>query len=144
MKKQSLYEILEVSVEASQEEIKLSYWRLSKLHHPDKTGGDDTKMKELSHAYQILGNEENRKRYDDTGSEDTRDPFEDRYNSTIIPMFLKIVSELDNEYTNPIDKMLGMLERQENELRSMLVELISQKTVIEKRIPRIKRGDLLM
>lgn len=57
------YKILGVNENSSQDEIKNAYRNLSKIHHPDK-GGDENKFKELSEAYQILGDEQKRKQYD--------------------------------------------------------------------------------
>ncbi len=50
------FEILELSPEASFEELKLQYRRLVKLYHPDKTGniGDDEKVQSIIRAYEIL------------------------------------------------------------------------------------------
>lgn len=57
------YQILNVSTDASLEEIKKSYRKLVKVHHPD-TGGDDNQFKKLSDAYETLSNPERRKLYD--------------------------------------------------------------------------------
>lgn len=57
------YGILGVKKEADQAEIKKAYRNLSKKHHPD-VGGDEAKFKEISEAYQVLGNEQKRKEYD--------------------------------------------------------------------------------
>lgn len=57
------YKVLGVSENASQEDIRKKYRSLSLKYHPDK-GGDDKKFKELNEAYQILGNKENREKYD--------------------------------------------------------------------------------
>ena len=48
------YETLNVSKDAAPEEIKKSYRKLVKEHHPDKTGGDDSKFKQISEAYETL------------------------------------------------------------------------------------------
>ena len=57
------YNILGVSENASQEEIKKSYKKLANKHHPDK-GGDEAKFKEISVAYDTLGDESKRHEYD--------------------------------------------------------------------------------
>jgi DnaJ homolog subfamily A member 2 len=64
----SLYDKLSVDKNASTEEIKKSYHKLSKVLHPDK-GGDPEKFKEIQHAYEILSDSEKRNMYDVTGSE---------------------------------------------------------------------------
>lgn len=67
-----LYETLELEKDASQKEIKKAYFRLSKVHHPDK-GGDEHKFKEISAAYEILSDPEKRKQYDEYGLEGVDD-----------------------------------------------------------------------
>lgn len=67
-----LYETLELEKDASQKEIKKAYFRLSKIHHPDK-GGDAHKFKEISAAYEILSDPEKRKQYDEYGLEGVDD-----------------------------------------------------------------------
>jgi len=60
------YEVLGVSRDASQEEIKKAYRTLAHKHHPDK-GGDEKKFKEINEAYQVLGNPQKRSQYDQFG-----------------------------------------------------------------------------
>lgn len=63
----NLYQILEVSQTSSQMEIKKSYRKLAKKYHPDHNPNDNEaseKFKELSSAYEILGNEQLRQKYD--------------------------------------------------------------------------------
>ena len=62
------YQTLGVSKSVSQDEVKAAFRKLAHQHHPDKTGGDDKKFKELNEAYQILGDPEKRKKYDQFGS----------------------------------------------------------------------------
>ncbi len=59
------YEILGVSKEATQEEIKKKFREMAKKTHPDKTKEDSEEaMVELNKAYEILSDEERRERYD--------------------------------------------------------------------------------
>lgn len=64
------YNILGVSKNASQDEIKQAFRKLAHKYHPDKAGGDELKFKEINEAYQILGDEKKRKQYDQFGSND--------------------------------------------------------------------------
>ena len=57
------YQILGVDPGASQEEIKKTYRKLSKEHHPDR-GGDETKFKQISEAYGTVGDAKKRAEYD--------------------------------------------------------------------------------
>lgn len=66
-----LYEILEVKRDASEQEIKKSYRKLAHQFHPDKNQGNneaEERFKEISAAYDILGDANKRKQYDLTGS----------------------------------------------------------------------------
>jgi len=60
------YQILGISRDSSQDEIKKAYRKLAHKHHPDK-GGDERKFKEINEAYQILSNAEKRAQYDRFG-----------------------------------------------------------------------------
>lgn len=62
------YNMLGVSKTASQDEIKRAYRKLAHQHHPDKSGGDEAKFKEINEAYQVLGDEKKRTQYDQFGS----------------------------------------------------------------------------
>lgn len=62
-----LYQILEVSPGADLSEIKKSYRRLAKQYHPDRNPDNpdaERMFKELCGAYEILSDEEKRKKYD--------------------------------------------------------------------------------
>ncbi|OHA84454.1 MAG: molecular chaperone DnaJ [Candidatus Yonathbacteria bacterium RIFOXYC1_FULL_52_10] len=61
------YTILGVEKSASQDEIKKAFRKLAHKYHPDKEGGDESKFKELSEAYQILSDEKRRAEYDTYG-----------------------------------------------------------------------------
>lgn len=69
--KKSLYETLEVSSNASAEEIKKAYRKLARKYHPDinKTPEAEEKFKEINAAYEILSDEEKRKKYDMYGDD---------------------------------------------------------------------------
>ena len=58
------YDVLGVNKTATQDEIKKAYRELCKKYHPDKHGGDDTKIKEINEAYSVIGDEQKRKEYD--------------------------------------------------------------------------------
>jgi molecular chaperone DnaJ len=62
------YKILGVEKNANSEQIKQAFRQKAHQHHPDKSGGNAEKFKELNEAYQVLGNEEKRKQYDQFGS----------------------------------------------------------------------------
>lgn len=72
VKFQDYYETLGVARGASGEEIKQAFRKLARVHHPDvaknKAAGE-AKFKEINEAYEVLGDPEKRKRYDELGAD---------------------------------------------------------------------------
>lgn len=70
MAKRDYYEVLGVSRDASEEEIKKAYRRLARKYHPDVNKDDpeaEAKFKEISEAYRILSDPQTRAQYDRFG-----------------------------------------------------------------------------
>jgi molecular chaperone DnaJ len=67
------YEILGVEKNASTEDIKKAYHKLSKIHHPDKNLNNHEeateKFKKITEAYSVLSDENKRKNYDNPSSQ---------------------------------------------------------------------------
>ncbi|CAI8423026.1 MAG: Chaperone protein DnaJ [Cryomorphaceae bacterium] len=70
MAKRDYYDVLGVSKGSSQDEIKKAYRKVAMKFHPDRNPGDteaENKFKEAAEAYDVLGNEEKRRKYDQFG-----------------------------------------------------------------------------
>jgi len=71
VKFQDYYETLGVPRTAPAEDIKLAFRKLARIHHPDvaknKVTGE-AKFKEINEAYEVLGDPEKRRRYDELGA----------------------------------------------------------------------------
>ena len=68
MAQKDFYQVLGVSASSTQEELKKQYRRLAKEHHPDSNKSDPKaaeRFKEISEAYNILGDEKKRTQYDE-------------------------------------------------------------------------------
>lgn len=94
------YEILGIDENASEKEIKKAYRKKAKKYHPDSGSedADEEKFKKINEAYQVLSDEEKRKKYDQFGkagvSEEARrrartdfSDFEDLFGSLFGDMF---------------------------------------------------------
>jgi DnaJ-class molecular chaperone len=71
MATKDFYKTLGVTEKASADELKKAYRKLAKKYHPDVTGGDkakEAKFKEISEAYETLGDEKKRAQYDELRS----------------------------------------------------------------------------
>lgn len=66
------YKVLEISKTAGKADIKKSYRKLARKYHPDLNPNDkqaEKKFKEINEANEVLGNDENRKKYDKYGKD---------------------------------------------------------------------------
>ena len=65
------YSTLGVAKTATEKEIKQAYRKLARKHHPDVNPGDksaEARFKEINEAYEVLGDPEKRKKYDELGA----------------------------------------------------------------------------
>ena len=69
MEKRDYYEVLGVSKDASEAEIKSAFRKLAKKYHPDvsKEENAEEKFKEAQEAYAVLSDENKRRQYDQFG-----------------------------------------------------------------------------
>lgn len=75
----SLYDVLGVASTAPDAEIKKAYRRLARKHHPDVNPGDpeaEDRFKQISAAWDVLGDPGKRKLYDEFGEDSTRVGFD--------------------------------------------------------------------
>jgi len=71
MQYKDYYKVLDVDKNATQKEIKSAYRKLAREHHPDVNPDDpdaQERFKDINEAYQVLGDPEKRKKYDQLGA----------------------------------------------------------------------------
>ncbi|KAL1454180.1 hypothetical protein WDU94_010460 [Cyamophila willieti] len=79
------YSNLQISKDATQNEIKAAYYQLSKLYHPDKNKGSEdaaNMFRKINAAYEVLGNIQTRKLYD-RGLANVETVYESQSSSTV-------------------------------------------------------------
>jgi DnaJ-class molecular chaperone len=68
--KKNLYDVLGVARDADRDTIRKAYRKLARQYHPDLNPGDsaaEDRFKQISHAWEVLGDEEKRRNYDEFG-----------------------------------------------------------------------------
>lgn len=63
------YKVLGIEKTATHDDVKKAFRKLAHQYHPDKASGNEAKFKEINEAYQVVGNEEKRKQYDQHGAD---------------------------------------------------------------------------
>jgi len=80
MKYKDYYDTLGVSKTATTSEVRKAYRKLAKEYHPDSSqnqGKTDDKFKEISEAYDVLGDEKKREKYDQLGQDFNQHSYDD-------------------------------------------------------------------
>jgi curved DNA-binding protein len=75
MEYKDYYDILGVSRDADEKDIKRAFRRLARKHHPDVNPGDpgaEERFKEINEAYEVLSDPEKRRKYDQLGADWSR------------------------------------------------------------------------
>ncbi len=127
-----LYDKLGVKKNASKEDIKKAYRQKAKETHPDKEGGDNEKMTELTHAYDILSNDNKKARYDSTG-EEKETPFAERFMGFVNDLFIQIIDktpdiasdDLIEEFRSHADKILKNIKENRSQSKVKIEKYIS-------------------
>jgi len=98
----TLYEILGVDKNATQQEIKQAYKDMAKEKHEDK-GGSHEDMIEVNRAYMVLRDKVRRDKYDRTGDEEM-ESFDLKFSQYVQQIFMNIIAQNDVDYKDLIQE----------------------------------------
>lgn len=136
-----LYKILKINKKASKKDVKKAYRNSSKIHHPDK-GGKIEDFNLISKAYQILMNDDKRKRYDDGESiDDILYASNNKSLSIIATMFCVVIENLDPNNENIIERMKSQISLNTIPIRTKIDKLNVEKKRCESFLKKLKHKD---
>jgi curved DNA-binding protein CbpA len=122
------YDVLDLSEDATPEQVEKAYKRAASKHHPDKNIGNEAdaaeRFKECKEAYECLIDPERRKIYDETGDTSVQNgnPAED--------LFLHLL----NEVTDHMESTCEVLEKVRSVLTQMIDECTERKFQTDRRM----------
>ena len=148
-----LYKILDIKKDATTDEIKKAYKKLSKVHHPDK-GGDEEKFKQISLAHKILTDESKRSDYDKYGVIDDSVIMNTEKQAIdvlclLINRLLEQAEKADERLYLKIDfikQIKDSLKKEETEIKRRIKEAdksIKQLKEIQKRIKCLNKNNIM-
>ena len=107
----NFYEILQIPITATKNDIKKAYHKMAMQYHPDKYSGPNSKEKfiEIKTAYEILYDDKKREQYDNMSSEERAKTFD---------LIKQYFTEIRPEYSYVYDIIINMLyEDNEDEFK---------------------------
>jgi DnaJ-class molecular chaperone len=134
------YDILGVSKDATEAEIKKAYRTLAKEHHPDM-GGNETTFKEIQNAYEILSDSEKRARFD--RGEDVESPQNARENhakSFLFSLFEQCIDKYGIT-KDPFEVMKGSVKENIRSLDNEQRKQEQKKSKFERAKKKIEKGE---
>lgn len=103
--KKDLYKILGVKKSASADEVRKAYRKKAKECHPDMKNGNPERFALVKKSYDILSDEERRRKYDATGDETEKQPentFSDAMN-VVAAMLNAVLQDCANSGKSPLE-----------------------------------------
>lgn len=147
-----LYSVLEVSEDASEEDIKKAYKRMASKWHPDKNRGNEEEaarmFQEVTQAYEVLSDPERRTVYDENGDGLTEigDPAEEMFVeilSKLMGLAPSLRAVLETCYT-VLEDMIDEAEGQKKERKEMLERLHKMRKHLKYSGNRTNLADLVL
>lgn len=118
------YETLGVPRDATPQQIKSAWRKLSSEHHPDRQGGDAERMAAVNRAFEVLGQPDKRKLYDETGDDGTQSQL-DRAADAALEFFF---DEAIQKQAEPVEYARRQLHEKDRLMEKNLAEIAIVRT----------------
>ena len=106
----NLYQILELEGDATKDEIKKSFRKIMMGIHPDVNGGvEHPDHDAIQHAYDVLSDDERRKKYDETGDESEGIDISNEARSMLAQLFIQAMNSENAMEVNLQEVVKGVL-----------------------------------
>jgi curved DNA-binding protein CbpA len=111
----NLYDVLCVSSDATQKELQKGYRKLVKIYHPDRPTGDEELYELITHAYNILSNEDTRGEYDvlhklSKQSSKSHETLKDNSKNYAEAQETSIIKKTEEEKNSEFDEIMNELD----------------------------------
>lgn len=133
------YDILEVTPQATEEEIKNKFRTLAQRYHPDRVGGDEEKFKQINLAYSILSDPIRRKHFDETGQYNINSSIREEAVKNLAGLLTHFINQIDPDLQNLIVCMRNDIHREKTLLSSQIPICISSINKLEKFLRKIRK-----
>lgn len=132
------YTILEISPQATDDEIKRQFRKLAQINHPDR-GGDEEKFKQINLAYSILSDPARKKLFDTTGQFNVNQDLRQQALNNLAMIIVHFMNNIDPDMENLVVCMKNDITREKASLTSQIDQCISSINKLEKFLKKIRR-----
>lgn len=131
----NLYDILDVSKNATLDEIKTAYKKASMKHHPDRHGGDHDKFLRIQKAYATLENPDTRKYYDTCGGDPQ--PYKLSTQEAARQELLNLILGMATNEGIPLH--INLMNLVIEEIRNRLINIHSHQHILKRKSRRLRK-----
>lgn len=125
-----LYGVLKVPKDASASDIKKAYKKLAQKHHPDKEEGDKEKFQEIVAAYEVLIDDDRRRRYDETGTVENTATDGTKLMREVVALIFKMIDTYDIQYSDIIAAAKDVVKEGIAKQRQAILDL--EESIVER------------
>lgn len=132
------YTVLQVSPQASIEEIKTSYRKLAQQNHPDKGGNVET-FQQINLAYSILSDPLRRKHFDSTGEYNFNINLKEEALGNLSMVLNHFINQINPDLEDLIVLMKNDINREKNQLNVLVSNCLTVIAKLEKVLKKLKK-----